>query len=70
MDMDAPRSVSAEYWETACPKENRRIISSKDSPNWAEGSELIQWWVEKLKEAEGEACVEIDSSEKVVFDMQ
>lgn len=68
--MYSPRSVGAEYWETACPKQNRRIISSKDSPSSAEGSELIEWWVKKLKEAEGDACVEVDSSERVVFDMQ
>jgi len=65
--MSGARAVSAEFWETACPKELRYVVSSKDAPNDAEGHVLIDWWVEKLGSVH-HACVEIDSSAKTVFD--
>jgi hypothetical protein len=61
------RAISAEFWELVCPKGRRQVISSKDAPNWEEGSVIIEWWVAKLKNV-NDACVEIDSSSKVVFD--
>src|ERR1700733_15278838 len=32
-----PRAISAEWWETVCPKWKRRVVSSKDAPNDVEG---------------------------------
>jgi len=64
----APRAISAEWWETVCPKRKRRIVSSKDAPVGVEGNVLIEWWVNRLKEVEGDGCVEVDSSTRVVFD--
>lgn len=65
--MPGPRAISAEFWETVCPKAKRRVVSSKDAPNAAEGAALIEWWVQRLAGVD-DACVEIDSSEQVVFD--
>ncbi|RDB29870.1 hypothetical protein Hypma_013959 [Hypsizygus marmoreus] len=65
--MDHHEAVSAEFWESACPPEKRRVVSSKDTPNDAEGIVIVEWWVKKLKDVLDE-CVEIDSSEKVIFD--
>lgn len=64
-----PQAVSAEFWETACPPERRRAISSRDSPSTAEGNVLMDWWVEKLASVE-HGCVEVDSSERIIFDLQ
>jgi hypothetical protein len=63
----APRAISAEWWETVCPKWKRRIVSSEDAPNDKDGNELIDWWVRRLGEV-SDGCVEIDSSSQVVFD--
>jgi hypothetical protein len=65
--MPERRAINAEFWELVCPKESRRVISSKDAPNGEEGSVIIDWWVEKLTNVR-DACVEIDSSSKTVFD--
>ncbi|KAF8223037.1 hypothetical protein L208DRAFT_1445776 [Tricholoma matsutake] len=65
--MPLSQAISAEFWETICPPERRRVISSKDGPDNAEGQEIIEWWVDRLKNVQ-EECVEIDSSQKVIFD--
>jgi hypothetical protein len=65
--MPAPRAISSEWWETVCPKEKRTIVSSKDAPNHEEGNAIIQWWLKVLHGVKG-GCVEVDSSEKDVFD--
>lgn len=62
-----PRAISAEWWEIVCPPKKRVVVSSKDAPNKVEGNELIEWWVRKLGDVK-EGCIEIDSSEQVVFD--
>jgi hypothetical protein len=62
-----PRAISAEWWETVCPKWKRRVVSSKDAPNDVEGDVLIDWWVRTLGEV-SDGCVEVDSSSQVVFD--
>ena len=64
----APRAISAEWWETVCPKRKRCVVSSKDAPNDAEGDELIEWWVRTLEDVGDKGCVEIDSSSQIVFD--
>jgi hypothetical protein len=66
--MPGPRAVNAEFWEVVCPKDKRRVISSKDAPNWEEGSVLVNWWVEKLKGVD-DPCLEVDSSSQSIFDV-
>jgi hypothetical protein len=61
------RAISAEFWDSICPPEKRRVISSKDMPDDAEGQAIIDWWIDRLKIIQDE-CVEIDSSQKVIFD--
>ncbi|GLB42102.1 putative GDP-fucose protein O-fucosyltransferase [Lyophyllum shimeji] len=65
--MEPNLAVSAEFWESVCPPDRRRIISSKDAPSHVQGSVIIDWWVARLKDVLDE-CVEIDSGEKVIFD--
>ncbi|KAG5635334.1 hypothetical protein H0H81_011688 [Sphagnurus paluster] len=60
-------AVSAGFWESVCPPYRRRTLTSKDSPTDAEGSVIVDWWVSRLKDVLDE-CVEIDSSDKVIFD--
>ena len=62
-----PRAISAEWWETVCPKWKRRVVSSKDAPNDEEGDVLIDWWIRMLADV-SEGCVEVDSSSQIVFD--
>ncbi|KAF7421334.1 hypothetical protein PC9H_011857 [Pleurotus ostreatus] len=64
---DVAAAVSSSFFEKVCPKASRKVISSRDAPTDAEGSMLIKWWVDKL-ETVPDRCVEVDSSEKVVFD--
>ena len=62
------RAISAEWWEKVCPKSRRVVVSSRDAPGGdVEGDKLIEWWIDKLASVQG-SCVEVDSSEKVVFD--
>jgi hypothetical protein len=65
--MAAPRAISAKWWDTVCPKAKRIVITSKGAPNEAEGSAIIDWWLEKLNTVSG-GCVEVDSSTHDVFD--
>ncbi|KAG6837082.1 hypothetical protein H0H93_014974 [Arthromyces matolae] len=60
-------SVNAEFWDTLCPPSMRRVITSKDSPSNEDGKAIVDWWVERLKTVQDD-CVEIDSSEKIIFD--
>ncbi|KAG5727511.1 hypothetical protein E4T56_gene12231 [Termitomyces sp. T112] len=60
-------AVNVEFWDMVCPPHMRRVISSKDSPSDAEGNEIVDWWVERLKVVQDD-CLEIDSKEKVIFD--
>ena len=60
-------AISAEFWELICPPEKRRVISSNDSPDHTEGQIIVEWWLNRLKDVEDE-CIEIDSSQHVVFD--
>ncbi|TFK50708.1 hypothetical protein OE88DRAFT_1808951 [Heliocybe sulcata] len=56
------QAVSAEFWESVCPKERRHVLSTEGAPSaelGAEGSALMEWWVERLKGVD-ESCVEIE----------
>ncbi len=64
---DVASAVSSSFFEKVCPRASRKVISSREAPTDAEGSMLIKWWVDKL-ETVPDRCVEVDSSEKVVFD--
>ncbi|OAX40787.1 hypothetical protein K503DRAFT_791176 [Rhizopogon vinicolor AM-OR11-026] len=66
---DAPRAVSAEFYMHVCggPEGKRRVISSVNAPNDADGSTMIDWWASQLKSVR-EPCIEIDSSTHDVFD--
>lgn len=64
---NAPRAISAEWWESVCPPRKRHVVSSKDAPSDVEGDVLIDWWVRRLERVK-EGCVEIDSSSRDVFD--
>ncbi|KAG6868303.1 hypothetical protein C0993_005191 [Termitomyces sp. T159_Od127] len=61
-------AISTEFWNIVCPPNMRRVISSKDSPSDAEGRAIVDWWVERLQTVHDD-CVEIDSKEKVIFDL-
>lgn len=64
-----PRAISAEWWEKVCPKSRRIVVSSSDAPGGdVEADKLMEWWIDKLASVQG-SCVEVDSSEKVVFDL-
>lgn len=63
--MPAPRSVSAEYWETVCPPSKRVRISSSEAPsNLEQGDQLLDWWTRKLKSTP-EGCVEVGNEPPV-----
>ncbi|KAL4261771.1 hypothetical protein AB1N83_007835 [Pleurotus pulmonarius] len=64
---DVASAVSSSFFEKVCPRASRKVISSREAPTDAEGSMLIKWWVDKLATVP-DRCVEVDSSEKVVFD--
>lgn len=68
---NAPRAVSAEFYEQVCggPESRKYIISSLDAPNDADGDVMIDWWVYQLASVR-EPCIEIDSSAHDVFDRQ
>ncbi|KAG6841097.1 hypothetical protein C0991_001904 [Blastosporella zonata] len=61
----AAAAVNAEFWDIVCA--DSRTISSKDSPSTAEGKDIVDWWVDRLKGVQDE-CVQIDSTENVIFD--
>lgn len=70
-ETQAPRAVSAEYWDAVCGDEKDVVVvSSRDARTDTEGSEMMGWWVEKLGEGEygGARCLSVDSREKDVFD--
>uniref|UniRef100_A0A0W0G2T9 Uncharacterized protein n=1 Tax=Moniliophthora roreri TaxID=221103 RepID=A0A0W0G2T9_MONRR len=60
------RSVSLEFFDFVCPKEKRVVISSAGASMDTNrpGIELVEWWIEKLRQVEAEPCVVIDSTEK------
>ncbi|KAJ7643537.1 hypothetical protein FB45DRAFT_277586 [Roridomyces roridus] len=62
------RSVNAAFFEKACPRSAIHTVSSVGAPTEAEGSELLDWWVDRLTGVRGLRCVEVDSSEQPVFD--
>jgi len=65
--MPHSEAISAEFWESVCPPKMRHFISSKDGPDTADGQEIIEWWVHRLKDVQDE-CVEIDFTQKIIFD--
>lgn len=62
--MAQPRAVSAEFYETICPKEKRVTISSKDAPADEPGDKLLDWWVKRLAETP-EGCVDVENDPPV-----
>ncbi|TFK60507.1 hypothetical protein BDN72DRAFT_779325 [Pluteus cervinus] len=59
---DAPRSVHEDYYELACPKEERRIINTRDVKppvEWEQGDVQFRTWLKVLEEAP-ERCIEIE----------
>lgn len=65
-----PRAVNAEFWNTVCPPEKQRVISSKGTPGRdAAGTEIIKYWEDKLSHV-GDECVAIDSTGGRVFDFE
>ncbi|KZT21880.1 hypothetical protein NEOLEDRAFT_1072823 [Neolentinus lepideus HHB14362 ss-1] len=68
--MSGPPAVSSKFWDSICPKEKRRIITSEGSPlSGVKGSVLMDWWVERLQDVD-DSCVEIDqdSLKNPIFD--
>ncbi|KAG5646729.1 hypothetical protein DXG03_002411 [Asterophora parasitica] len=61
-------AISAEFWESVCPPERRRIVSSKDTPKDAQGDVILDWWVSRLKNVLDQ-CVEIHSRDYPIFDV-
>ncbi|KAJ7456755.1 hypothetical protein B0H11DRAFT_2153812 [Mycena galericulata] len=62
------RAVSAAFYEKVCPRSAVHRVSAVGAPSEAEGSALLDWWVDRLSSVQGARCVEIDSSEQPVFD--
>jgi hypothetical protein len=61
---NAPRSVLVDYWEKACPPEERTIIMSntlKDPVRQARGDVVFKHMVEQLNKEQGR-CIEIQPS--------
>ncbi|KAJ7035026.1 hypothetical protein C8F04DRAFT_955540, partial [Mycena alexandri] len=58
---DAPRSVSAEWWEVVCPESERRKVNTneiKPHINTAEGDKIFEYWQKFLMDAP-ERCIEV-----------
>lgn len=62
------RAVNAAFYQKVCPRSAIHTVSSVGAPTEAEGSALLEWWVERLSSVQGARCVEVDSSEQPVFD--
>ncbi|KAF9260588.1 hypothetical protein L218DRAFT_1002551 [Marasmius fiardii PR-910] len=66
------RSVSLEFFDSVCPKQERVVIDCAEAPTESEvsqGTELIDWWLERLRSVEDEPCVVIHSTKHhMVFD--
>ncbi|KAG6827606.1 hypothetical protein H0H92_011145 [Tricholoma furcatifolium] len=61
---DAPRSVSASYFDEVCPWDERRFIHTGDlKPDlaWKQGNEIFEAWAKLLRDAP-ERCIEIQAS--------
>ena len=61
---DAPRSVSEHWFNTVCPKSERRIIFKADvkaAVSWEPGDVIFKLWERLLTDAT-ERCIEIQSS--------
>ncbi|EPQ50299.1 hypothetical protein GLOTRDRAFT_101820 [Gloeophyllum trabeum ATCC 11539] len=69
--MSGPQAVSSEFWDSVCPKEKRRIITTEGAPpsKGTDGSVLMDWWVQRLAKVE-DSCVEMeqDSLTDPIFD--
>ncbi|KAK2463908.1 hypothetical protein APHAL10511_004080 [Amanita phalloides] len=63
-------AVSAEFYASICPPEQRYTVSTHDAPHDADGAAYIQWWVAKLSSlsVQEQSCVELDSGGKQAFD--
>ncbi|KAG6856618.1 hypothetical protein H0H87_002574, partial [Tephrocybe sp. NHM501043] len=66
-EMEHPRAIGVDFWNTVCPPSKRKVISSTDQPDNVEGSVLLDWWTTRLGRLD-DRCVEIDSSKKTLFD--
>ncbi|KAJ4496975.1 hypothetical protein C8R41DRAFT_760591 [Lentinula lateritia] len=58
---DAPRSVSEKWFDVVCPREERRILNTREvKPDiaWLMGDEIFEAWRKVLTEAP-ERCIEI-----------
>ncbi|KAJ7214062.1 hypothetical protein GGX14DRAFT_518965 [Mycena pura] len=62
------RAVSAAFYERVCPRSAVHTVSSVGAPTEVEGSALLEWWVNRLSDLQGARCVEVDSSEQLMFD--
>lgn len=57
----APRSISEAWFDVVCPKNERRIIHTRDvksEVNWADGKVIFEKWKRLLSDAP-ERCVEV-----------
>ncbi|KAG9310783.1 hypothetical protein JVU11DRAFT_8632 [Chiua virens] len=66
---DAPRAVSAEFYERVCsgPDADPYVISSANAPNDADGDIIINWWQSQLATVDAR-CIEVDSTPHILFD--
>lgn len=58
---NAPRSVSADWWEVVCPESERRTVSTNEIKpyiNTAEGDKIFEYWQKFLLDAP-ERCIEV-----------
>ncbi|KAJ3575870.1 hypothetical protein NP233_g814 [Leucocoprinus birnbaumii] len=65
-DDNAPRSVSEEYFDIVCPKQERRIINTRDIKpgiRWESGQTIFSTWQKLLFEAP-ERCIEIQPAKR------
>lgn len=63
-------AVGLEFYNRACPQENRVHVPSTDHPVDGDAAGIIRWWTDKLSEPslQNEKCIVIQS-EKKIFDM-
>jgi len=65
-----PPAVSAQFWQSVCPPEKQRIVSSTDTPgNHASVIQILTYWEDKLKNVQ-DPCLSIDSSQTRIFDFE
>lgn len=71
--VSAPRSISRDFWQKACPIEKRTVLSVAQVNNElgitdsSTGIDILEKWARKLRDMQQE-CVEVESTSSHIFD--